>query len=97
MSSSICLFVLCLANTLVRTSNYLLLGDQPSMIDYMLWSFFERLPILYDLSAEIHPNLSNWCGKMHCVPAVKKESLPADVYKRFYDSYFKGHPEYDFS
>ena len=82
---------------LVCTSNYLLSGDQPSMIDYMLWPFFERLPMLYDLSAEIHPNLSNWCNKMHCIPAVKKESLPADVYKRFYDGYFKGHAEYDFS
>ena len=65
------------------------------MVDYMIWPFFEHLPSLYDISSKIHPNINNWYKKMRCIPAVKKESLSTDVYKKFYEGYLKGQPEYD--
>ena len=65
------------------------------MVDYMIWPFFERLPMVYELSSEMHPHLVNWYNKMTNVPSVKKIALPVEVYKKFYEAYNKGQANYD--
>lgn len=71
------------------------LGDEAGMIDFMLWPWFERLPIWYPLSADVHPNLTNWVNLMKDETAVKERALPLDKYRQFYEGYIKGHLDYD--
>ena len=56
-------------------------GENPSMADYLIWPWIERLYLLTDLSK--FPVLSAWCAAMSDLPAVKKDSYPAEWHKKF--------------
>ena len=70
-------------------------GDRPAMVDYMIWPFFERLPVVYEISAELHPKLTTWCNKMRDLPAVKKLAISNESFKKFYAGYATGNVDYD--
>ncbi|XP_078375297.1 glutathione S-transferase omega-1-like isoform X2 [Oculina patagonica] len=71
-------------------------GETPSMADYLMWPWIERLYIMTELR-ERHvnkfPMFSAWCAAMSELPAVKEDSYPAEWHKKFYEGYFAGNPE----
>ncbi|XP_034537907.1 glutathione S-transferase omega-1-like [Notolabrus celidotus] len=71
-------------------------GDSITMIDYMMWPWFERLES-FGLEACLDgtPELKKWTERMMEDPAVKASSHSADTYKAFYKSYGEGKPNYD--
>ncbi|XP_070818811.1 glutathione S-transferase omega-1-like [Chaetodon trifascialis] len=72
-------------------------GDSITMIDYMMWPWFERLEI-NDLQHFLDdtPELKKWKELMSEDPAVKATMYSLDTYKAFYKSYVEGKPNYDY-
>ncbi|XP_069111865.1 glutathione S-transferase omega-1-like [Argopecten irradians] len=77
-------------------------GDQPSMLDFMLWPWFERLPIISKmmpgaeaLPAEKFPNLNAWVEAMLSQPAVKETMFDLPTHIAFLQGYSTGKPNYD--
>uniref|UniRef100_A0A3B4BBR9 Glutathione S-transferase omega n=1 Tax=Periophthalmus magnuspinnatus TaxID=409849 RepID=A0A3B4BBR9_9GOBI len=73
-------------------------GDSITMIDYMMWPWFERLEA-YELQhlLDSTPELKKWYGLMQEDPAVKASSYSTDTYKAFLKTaYFDGKPDYDY-
>ncbi|CAF1200712.1 unnamed protein product, partial [Didymodactylos carnosus] len=75
-------------------------GAQPAMVDYMMWPWFERLPLLADagftLDSNQFPKLASWIKSMENVKAVKECKVPEDIMRKFMQSYKDGKPVYDF-
>ena len=71
-------------------------GGEAGMIDYMIWPWFERLPMLHTLSADAHPNLTNWFNLMQNDPAIKEIMISKENYLKFYEGYKSGKTDYDF-
>ena len=67
-------------------------GSDPSMADYLMWPWIERLYILTDHLSGF-PVLSAWCAAMNDVPAVKECSYPTEWHKKFNEDYRAGHAE----
>ncbi|XP_070771912.1 glutathione S-transferase omega-1-like [Enoplosus armatus] len=72
-------------------------GDSITMIDYMMWPWFERLEI-FELKhcLEGTPELKKWTERMLEDPAVKATMHSMDTYKAFYKTYVEGKPDYDY-
>lgn len=70
---------------------FLVTGGNPSMADYLIWPWMERLYLLYGLSK--FSVLSAWCAAMTGLPAVKDDSYPVEWHKAFLESYATGNPE----
>lgn len=71
-------------------------GSSPSMADYLIWPWLERLYILTDhFKTDLgkFPVLSAWCAAMSDVPAVKECSYPAEWHKKFLEGYSTGNAE----
>jgi len=66
-------------------------GDNPSMADYLMWPWIERLYMLDDLSK--FPVLSAWCAAMTNLAAVKECSYPVEWHKKFVELYREGNPD----
>lgn len=73
-------------------------GDSITMIDYMMWPFFERLESFELLSLlDSTPNLKKWTVLMQEDPAVKASSHSTETYKAFFKTaYIDGKPDYDY-
>lgn len=71
-------------------------GNQVGMADYMIWPWFERTPAVYSLSADQHPNLSNWFNLMKNDTAVKATQHSTETHSKFYEGYLSGKAQYDF-
>lgn len=71
-------------------------GNEAGMLDFMVWPWFERLPMVYSLSAELHPNLANWLNLMHQEPAIKETARSKEDHLKFYEGYLNSKPVYDF-
>lgn len=71
-------------------------GDEAGMLDFMVWPWFERLPLVYKLSVDAHPNLTNWINLMQNEPAVKETALSTENHLKFYEGYRNGQADYDF-
>ncbi|XP_053291853.1 glutathione S-transferase omega-1 [Pleuronectes platessa] len=71
-------------------------GDTITMIDYMMWPFFERLEV-FELQHCLGdaPELKKWTECMSEDPAVKATRHSVDTYKGFYKTYVEGNPNYD--
>lgn len=70
------------------------------MVDYMLWPWFERLPLLvesgYTFNADGRfPKLAAWIQSMEGNENVQKVKVPLETMKKFMDGYKQGKPEYD--
>ncbi|XP_056147771.1 glutathione S-transferase omega-1-like [Lampris incognitus] len=72
-------------------------GDSTSMIDYMMWPWFERLQI-FELKHCLDgtPELKKWTERMSEDPSVKATMHSEDTYKAFYKTYVDGKPNYDY-
>ncbi|XP_075997848.1 glutathione S-transferase omega-1-like [Genypterus blacodes] len=71
-------------------------GDAITMIDYMMWPWFERLEI-FELKhcLDETPELKKWSERMSEDPAVKASMYSMDTYKAYYKTYIAGKPDYD--
>ncbi|CAH3121477.1 unnamed protein product [Pocillopora meandrina] len=67
-------------------------GSSPSMADYLMWPWIERLYLITDLLKGF-PVLSAWCAAMSEVPAVKECTVPAEWHKKFYEGYKAKNPD----
>ncbi|XP_017284929.1 glutathione S-transferase omega-1 [Kryptolebias marmoratus] len=82
---------------LLKTKTKFLGGDAITMIDYMLWPFFERFEM-----AELHhflddtPELKKWTEHMLEDPAVKSILYSVDAHRGFFKGYAGGNPNYDY-
>ncbi|XP_032408918.1 glutathione S-transferase omega-1-like [Xiphophorus hellerii] len=71
-------------------------GDTITMIDYMMWPFFERIEVLELKHCLDHtPELKKWTERMLEDPAVKATMFNMDTHKAFYKSVAEGKPDYD--
>lgn len=73
-------------------SGFLVTGSSPSMADYLMWPWIERLYLITDLLKGF-PVLSAWCAAMSEVPAVKECTVPAEWHKKFYEGYKAKNPD----
>jgi hypothetical protein len=74
------------------------------MLDYMIWPWFERAPVLkvlfpnlydYESAKQEHPRLESWRQAMKEDPAVKEFYLSVDIHLKFMQSHMEGSPNYD--
>lgn len=75
-------------------------GSKPAMVDYMLWPWFERMPLLIDAGFQFNangqfPKLAAWVEAMEADENVQKIKVPMDITKKFMEGYRQGTPEYD--
>ncbi|XP_020776906.1 glutathione S-transferase omega-1-like [Boleophthalmus pectinirostris] len=84
--------------SLVKKKTKFFGGDSITMIDYMIWPWFERLES-FDLKhlLDSTPELKQWYGRMCEDPAVKASAHSTDAHKAFFKSAFiDGKPDYDY-
>ncbi|XP_052007644.1 glutathione S-transferase omega-1 [Xyrauchen texanus] len=86
-----------LNETLVNKKTKFYGGNSITMIDYMMWPWFERMEML-DLKhcLENTPELKKWTECMLEDPSVKATMFSTDTYKAFYKTYMDGNPNYDY-
>lgn len=70
---------------------FLVTGGNPSMADYLMWPWIERLEMLANLSK--FPVLLAWCAAMKDVPAVQECSYPVEWHKKFIEMHKAGNPD----
>ncbi|XP_038266949.1 glutathione S-transferase omega-1 isoform X3 [Dermochelys coriacea] len=69
-------------------------GDSVSMIDYMIWPWFERLEFFQLPNCLQHtPKLRQWVEAMKKDPAVKATMTDTQALKGFFELYVKNSPE----
>jgi hypothetical protein len=70
------------------------------MIDFMIWPWFERFPVLkqfkYELDPNKYPKLNHWTENMKNLRAVKEIMISPDSNTRFFKSFSEGNIDYDF-
>lgn len=81
-------------------TNTFFAGAQPGMIDYMLWPWFERLPLLNDAGYCFNcdgrfPRLASWIQAMEANEHVQRIKVPIESTKKFMDGFRQGKPDYD--
>jgi len=79
--------------------------DTPGMLDYMIWPWFERLPVIklfkacqgfdFDGMKKEAPLLESWRQAMKEDSAVKATFLSPQIHMKFIENYFGGKPNYD--
>jgi len=76
-------------------------GDKVAMIDFSIWPWFERLPLLSKTAPDTVPSASNfpklfaWTQAMLEEPAVKATCFDLDTHLKFLLSSKAGKPNYD--
>jgi hypothetical protein len=70
------------------------------MMDYMLWPWFQRFPLLHERGFIFNndnelPKLAAWMTLMASNDAVKKTNVSITSLKKFYDDYYQGVSNYD--
>jgi glutathione S-transferase len=77
-------------------------GDKVGMVDYMIFPWFERLPLLKELFGSALtfpedklPTLAAWYRRMEKDPAVIACSTETSKSRNFIKTYLAGKPEYD--
>ncbi|XP_074089872.1 glutathione S-transferase omega-1-like [Macrotis lagotis] len=69
-------------------------GNSISMIDYLMWPWFERLEPYEIADCVDHtPALKQWVTTMQKDPTVKELLIDVKTYKGFFDLYFKNNPD----
>ncbi|XP_030627047.1 glutathione S-transferase omega-1 [Chanos chanos] len=72
-------------------------GDSITMIDYMMWPWFERMETLQlKHCLDQTPDLAKWMERMLEDPAVEETMFSPEVHAVFYKSYVAGTPDYDY-
>ncbi|CAL8102293.1 unnamed protein product [Orchesella dallaii] len=89
---------------LTKRSSVFFAGEQPGMLDYMIWPWIERIPIFkskvpdlfdYDAAKKQNPHLEKWRQAMKKDAAVAKYLLSTEIHLQFVDSFLSGSPNYD--
>ncbi|XP_072533096.1 glutathione S-transferase omega-1-like [Salminus brasiliensis] len=72
-------------------------GDSVSMIDYLIWPWFERFEA-WQLKQYLDgvTELKNWTLHIQEDPTVKAIMFNPATHKAFFDSYLAGNPNYDY-
>ncbi|XP_061767589.1 glutathione S-transferase omega-1-like isoform X1 [Nerophis ophidion] len=72
-------------------------GDSVSMIDYLMWPWFERLEV-FKLTDCLDgaPELQKWVERMSEDPVVKSCRHSVDTYEAYYKTYLEGKPNFDY-
>ncbi|XP_078607445.1 glutathione S-transferase omega-1-like [Branchiostoma floridae x Branchiostoma japonicum] len=74
-------------------------GDKAGALDYNLWPWFERLPMLkssgVELSVDKFPQLTAWMDRMLELPAVKACSFSPEVHIQYGKTLMSGNSYYD--
>jgi glutathione S-transferase len=73
-------------------------GEAPNMLDFYLWPWIERFPMLDAthnvkiLTADKFPKLTGWVKTMHQLPAVQATKQTDELHTVFAKSHFSGGP-----
>ncbi|KAM3606728.1 uncharacterized protein V6R79_022173 [Siganus canaliculatus] len=72
-------------------------GDSITMIDYMMWPWFERMEA-FDMENCLNstPELKRWKAQMLEDSAVKATMHSVETFKAYYQTYFEGKPNFDY-
>jgi len=76
-------------------------GNNPGMLDYMIWPWVERFALLknvgegYELDKDRYAKLIEWISKMIADPAVNVHYLPVQFHANYYETRKTGMPDYD--
>ncbi|XP_054654467.1 glutathione S-transferase omega-1-like [Dunckerocampus dactyliophorus] len=72
-------------------------GDSITMIDYMMWPWFERLEA-FKLTDCLDgaPELKTWVARMSEDPVVQASGHSVDTYQGFYKTYLEAKPNFDY-
>ncbi|ROL49556.1 Glutathione S-transferase omega-1 [Anabarilius grahami] len=71
-------------------------GDSVTMIDYLIWPWFERAEMMNVKHCLANtPELRKWIERMFEDPVVKATMFSTKDHKVFFDSYMDGKPNYD--
>jgi glutathione S-transferase len=81
------------------TSNYFG-GENPTLVDYCMWPWFERFSFLkllveYKFDKKKFPKLAGWMDRMKKLPEVIETAINTDELNEFHKSFVAGHPDYD--
>ncbi|XP_030603854.1 glutathione S-transferase omega-1-like isoform X2 [Archocentrus centrarchus] len=72
-------------------------GDSITMIDYMMWPWFERAEAYqFKQCLDSTPELKKWTELMLEDPAVKATIHSADAHKAFFKTFLDGNPNFDY-
>lgn len=72
-------------------------GDSITMIDYMMWPWFERLEVYgLQIFLDSTPELKKWRELMFEDPSVKATKFSAEDHTAFFKSLAEGKPDYDY-
>uniref|UniRef100_A0A0E9XAZ1 Glutathione S-transferase omega n=1 Tax=Anguilla anguilla TaxID=7936 RepID=A0A0E9XAZ1_ANGAN len=72
-------------------------GDSITMIDYMIWPWFERMETFgLKHCMDGAPDLKAWTERMLQDPTVKAIMFDTETHKAYYNSYKEGKPDYDY-
>ena len=83
------------------TFSIIVAGDKVCMVDFMLWPWFERMPLLNrvipetSISQSEYPHLSAWVNIMYDQPAVKATMFDLDKHAHFLMTYREKRWDYD--
>jgi len=82
---------------LVKNKTKFYAGDSISMIDYMMWPWFERLES-FELQHCLNgtPELKKWTERMFEDATVKASMWNVDTHRAFFKGYMGGKPDYDY-
>ncbi|XP_067278547.1 glutathione S-transferase omega-2 [Pseudorasbora parva] len=71
-------------------------GDSVTMIDYLIWPWFERAEMMgVKHCLDNTPELRKWIERMLEDPVVKATMFSTEDHKVFFNSYMDGKPNYD--
>ncbi|XP_051504631.1 glutathione S-transferase omega-1-like [Myxocyprinus asiaticus] len=86
-----------LNQTLANKKTIFFGGDSITMIDYMIWPWFERIEMMgLKHCLENTPELRLWIERMLKDPSVKATMFSTDDHKVFFDTYMDGKPNFDY-
>lgn len=74
-------------------------GTKPGFSDYMIWPWFERIPMLgkitdYEMSSEKFPLLTVWVSQMWKDPVVQECKIDPELFIQHYIQYRTGRPDF---
>ena len=83
-----------------KVYTYIFTGDKPSMLDFNMWPWYERISPFRATGTDIlpeekFPNLTGWIARMRNVPAVKETLFDDQTHLAFFKSQATGQPNYD--
>jgi len=77
-------------------------GEEPGMLDYMIWPWVERLAALkyiegntFEFDKSRYATLVAWNSKMIADPAVNVHYLSGEIHKQFVDGFVSKKADYD--